>query len=214
MVALAEANPSVGIVGAYGLQGRWVLWEGVPYADKVLRGREICRLRLLGGPYVFGTATSVLYRSDIVRRHDPFYNESNVHAADSEVCFELLKECDFGFIHQVLSFSRVREGSLLEASRELNASAADTLRELVAYGPYYLTPEEYTERLGATISKYYDFLAENLLRRRSGRFWDFHKEMLSRCGVSFSLCALARACVRKIVYRFRLHGKGELRWGL
>ena len=43
MVSLAEANPSVGIVGAYGHQGQVVLWTGVPFPDKVLRGREICR---------------------------------------------------------------------------------------------------------------------------------------------------------------------------
>src|ERR1700745_1608598 len=30
MVALAEANPSVGIVGAYGLQGSTVMWTGLP----------------------------------------------------------------------------------------------------------------------------------------------------------------------------------------
>ena len=214
MVSLAEANPSVGIVGAYGHQGQVVLWTGVPFPDKVLRGREICRRRLLGGPYVFGTATALLLRADLVRDRDPFYNEANAHAADSEACFDLLKTCDFGFVHQILTFSRVRTGSLLEASRELNASAGDTLRELVVYGPYYLTPKEYIERLGGTISKYYDFLAENLLRRRSGKFWDFHKEMLCRSGVAFSRWALASAIVRKIVNRFRLHGKGEVRWGL
>ena len=55
MVALAEANPSVGIVGAYGLQATWVLWQGVPYGSSVVSGREICRQRLLGGPDVFGS---------------------------------------------------------------------------------------------------------------------------------------------------------------
>ncbi len=65
MVALAEANPSVGIVGAYGLQGTWVLWQGVPYGNSVVSGHQICRQRLLGGPYVFGSATSVLFRSDL-----------------------------------------------------------------------------------------------------------------------------------------------------
>jgi len=214
MVSLAEANPSVGIVGAYGHQGPVVLWVGVPYADKVLSGCEICRRRLLGGPYVFGSATSLLFRADLIRSRDPFYNEANLHAADSEACFDLLRTCDFGFVHQVLTFSRVRAGSLLQASREFNASAGDTLRELVVYGPYYLTSEEYTERLDEAISKYYDFLAENLLRRRCGNFWDFHKEMMGRSGVSFSRWALARAFARKIVNRFRLHGKGELRWGL
>jgi len=214
MVSLAEANPTVGIVGAYGHQGQVVLWVGVPYTDKVLRGREICRRRLLGGPYVFGSATSHLFRADLIRSRDPFYNEANVHAADSEACFDLLKTCDFGFVHQVLTFSRVREGSLLQASLELNAAAADTLLELVAFGPHYLTAEEYSAILSKTIAKYYGFLATSLPRRRGKKFWDFHKEMLHKSGVPFSWWALARAFLRKIGDRFRLHEEGERRWGL
>ena len=105
MVAVMEEHPSVGIVGAYGMQERLVLWTGLPYPSDIVSGREICRQRLLGGPYVFGSPTSVLFRSDLVRSRDPFYNESNVQA-DSEACFELLKDCDFGFVHQVLTFSR------------------------------------------------------------------------------------------------------------
>jgi hypothetical protein len=62
---------------------------------------ELCRRLLLDELYVFGTATSLLYRSDLVRGRDPFYNEGNLHA-DMEVCLELLKACDFGFVHQFL----------------------------------------------------------------------------------------------------------------
>lgn len=214
MVSLAEANPSVGIVGAYGHQGQVVLWAGIPYADKVLPGREICRRRLLGGPYVFGSATSLLFRADLIRSHDPFYNEANVHAADSEACFELLKTCDFGFVHQVLTFSRVREGSLLQISQELNAAAADTLLEVLAFGPHYLTYEEYSAVQRETISKYYDFLVSCLLQRRGRKVLDFHNEVLRRSQIPFSGWALARAFVRKLVHRFRPPDRGRLRWGL
>jgi glycosyltransferase involved in cell wall biosynthesis len=214
MVSLAEENPSVGIVGAYGHQGHVVLWVGVPYAHTVIGGREICRQRLLGGPYVFGSATSHLFRADLVRSREPFYNEANVHAADSEVCFDLLKICDFGFVHQVLTFSRVRKGSLLQASLELNSFAADTLLELVAFGPHYLTPEEYAAMSEKTIAKYYDFLAASYLQRRGSRFWGFHKEILRKSGAPFSARALMRAFARKIVSRFRLPREGDVRWGL
>lgn len=214
MVSLAEANPSVGIVGAYGHQGNEVLWEGVPYSDKVTRGRDICRSRLLGGRYVFGTATSLLYRADLIRSRDPFYNEANLHAADSETCFDLLKTCDFGFVHQVLTFSRMREGSLLQASIGLNAAAADTLLELVAFGPYYLTKDEYSAVFRETIAKYYDFLTTSFLQRREKKFWDFHKQILSRSGAPFSRWALAGAVARKILSRFRVPSKHQRRWGL
>jgi glycosyltransferase involved in cell wall biosynthesis len=215
MVALMEKHPSVGIVGAYGLQGKVVLWQGLPYPSDTVTGREICRQRLLGGPYVFGSPTSLLFRADLVRGRDPFFNELNLHAADSEACFELLKGSDFGFVHQVLTFSRERKGSLLQVSRELNASAADILHELVAYGPHYLTLDEYVKCLDATVSKYYDFLAAILPQRRDNGFWDYHKAKLKENGVEFSWVSLAHAVSQKIVDRFRVRGRGgQQRWGL
>ena len=104
MVAVAEARPSVGIVGAYALEGQRVAWTGLPYPSPLVCGREICRRHLLEGLYVFGSANAVLYRSDLVRSRDPFYNEANIHA-DTEVCFALLKTSDFGFVHQILTFA-------------------------------------------------------------------------------------------------------------
>ena len=214
MVAVMEAHPSVGIVGAYGQTGQGVLWAGLPYDSKIVSGREVCRQRLLGGPYVFGSQTSVLFRSDLVRSRDPFYNESNLHAADSEACFELLKGSDFGFVYQVLTFSRERDGSLLQASKELNASAADRLHELVAYGPCYLTADEHAECLDTNLSKYYDFLATSLLQWRGKGFWDYHKARLKADGIGFSYVRLAGAVSRKILDRFRVPKRESRQWGL
>ena len=202
MVAVMEEHPSVGIVGAYALQGQWVLYTGLPYPSHVVPGREMCRQRLLGGPYIFGSPTSVLFRSDLVRSHDPFYNESNMQA-DSETCFELLKECDFGFVHQVLTFSRdYRPASRLEASRELNTPAAGMLHEVVAYGPHYLTPQEYADCLKVTASKYYDFLATSFFERRPQKFWDYHKLKLKEEGIGFNRARLAYVVSRRILRRF------------
>src|SRR5262245_34009099 len=80
MVAVAEAHPSVGIVGAYALEGGQVRWTGLPYPSTLVCGREICRKHFLDKLYVFGSQTSVLYRADLVRSHDPFYTEANIHA--------------------------------------------------------------------------------------------------------------------------------------
>jgi glycosyltransferase involved in cell wall biosynthesis len=107
MVAVAEAHPSVGVVGAYALEAQRVAWTGLDYPSSVVNGPEICRRHLLDGLHVFGSANAVLYRADLVRARDPFYNEANIHA-DTEICFELLKTCDFGFVHQVLTYTRVR----------------------------------------------------------------------------------------------------------
>ena len=215
MVAVMEEYPSAGIVGAYGLVERWVLWAGLPYPSSFVSGHEICRQRLLGGPYVFGSPTSLLFRSDLVRSHSPFYDESNIHA-DSETCFELLKDCDFGFVHQVLTFSRdERSGSRLEKSRELNTAAAGMLHELVAYGPHYLTSEEYKGRLKAMVANYYEFLAASFLRPRTSEFWNYHKEKLRDAGIEFKRTRLAYRVGMRILDRFRVHRNQDVRqWGL
>ena len=43
MVEHAEANPSVGIIGAYQLSGDHILWQGFKYPKAVLSGQEMCR---------------------------------------------------------------------------------------------------------------------------------------------------------------------------
>jgi glycosyltransferase involved in cell wall biosynthesis len=185
MVALAEAHPSVGIVGAYALEGHRVAWTGLPYPSPVVSGREICRRHLLEGLYVFGSANAVLYRADLVRSHEPFYNEANIHA-DTEICFALLKTCDFGFAHQILTFTRVRSRSLSAISSDFHTSFASMLQLLVTYAPDYLTREECECRLARHLREYYRFLGKSLIQRRDKGFWAYHKRELTTAGVGFS----------------------------
>jgi hypothetical protein len=216
MVAIMEKHSSVGIVSAYGLANTWVVWCGLPYGSDFFSGREVCRQRLLGGPYVFGSPTSVLFRSDLVRSHDPFYDESHVQP-DSAACFELLKESDFGFSHQVLTFTRdLRPGSMLEASWNLNTAAAGFLHELITYGPFYLTPQEYQSRLQVTVSKYYDFLATSLLQRRNSNFWEFHRKKLQEQGLGLSYSKLLYLLGKRIFRKLFPGGRSSEapQWGL
>src|SRR5690242_9008858 len=130
MVGLAEAHPSVAVVGAYGLIGPRVAWTGLAYADApdvehdpwppcpsgVIAGPEACRLTLLRRGDFFGTPSSVLYRSSIVRSRETFYNESNLRA-DIEVCLQILEHHDFGFVYQILTASRPWEEGTVSYSR-------------------------------------------------------------------------------------------------
>ena len=214
MVATMEEHPSVGIVGAYAIANPWVVFAGLPYPSHFVPGREVCRQRLLGGPYVFGATSSVMFRSDLVRSHDPFYCEVSTQS-DSEACFELLKNSDFGFVHQVLLYLRKRPKSMFAAAQELNTAAPGVLREVVTYGPYYLTPDEYTECLASTLSKYYDFLAGSFLQRRRGEFWDYHRKRLKEEGIEFSRARLTLAVIKRVLRSFRLRSRqAEPFWGL
>jgi glycosyltransferase involved in cell wall biosynthesis len=191
MVTVAEEYPSIGIVGAYALEGQQVTLTGLPYQRKLVCGREVCRKHLLDKQYVFGTQNSVLYRSDLVRSHDPFYNESNMHA-DTEACFALLKTSDFGFVHQVLTFTRVRPGSLNTISMAMHTYWAAMLHLLLTYGPVYLTHDELDMSLDRHLSEYYRFLGKSLMLGRDKRFWDYHKTRLIEARVGFSRARLAR----------------------
>lgn len=194
MVRVAEEHPSVGMVGAFVLEGGDVKCTGLPYPSTVIGGREICRRHLLERLYVFGSANSVLYRSDLVRSHHPFYNAANIHA-DTEACFALLKTSDFGFVHQVLTFSRVRLGSLTTRSDYMQTNLASTLRILVTHGPAYLAREELAERLSRHLSAYYEYLAKILMLSREQEIWDYHKAKLAEAVVGFSHVRLAMAAL-------------------
>ena len=141
MVAVAEAHPTVGIVAAYELEGDEVRLDGLPYPSTAVSGREICRLYFLEGKYLFGTPTSLLLRSDLVRSRDPFYEERLAPFEDGHACFDLLKAWDFGFVHQVLTFSRRDNESILSRVRPFNLEFLIRLSMLVVHGRDFLEPQ-------------------------------------------------------------------------
>jgi glycosyltransferase involved in cell wall biosynthesis len=193
MVEYAEAHASVAIVGAYGIRETEVLWRGLPYWTTLLEGHEACRARLLGGPYLFGTSTAVLFRSDVVRARDPFYNESNLHA-DSEVCFDILEHADFGFIHQILTIQGgTIAGSLTAFSERLQTYYSHVLYELEKYGPKYLSDSELRGRIETHLADYYRYLGEQFWKRRGAEFWSYHRGKLAEVGHPMSRLRLAAA---------------------
>jgi hypothetical protein len=220
MVAVAEEHPSVGLVSAYCLEGQRVICTGLPYSTTFVSGRDVCRKHLLDRLWLFGSANAVLYRADLVRNRDPFYNEANIHA-DTEACFALLRTCDFGFVHQVLTVSRVRPASLSAMSANRNTSSAGTLHILVTYGRDYLTQEELQARLEEHLRGYYRFLSKSLVSGRDKKFWDFHKRQLVQAGVGFSWDRLARATLENLwggiqnpIVSVRKFLKARRRWRL
>jgi glycosyltransferase involved in cell wall biosynthesis len=193
MVAVGEAHPTVGLVSAYRLEGPWVDLDGLPYGSSVVPGPTLCRWSLLGGPYLFGSPTSHLIRADLVRARDPFYDEGGIHA-DEAACYEVLRAADFGFVHQVLTYSRVHEGAVSAVvARRLNTYVTGRLAILTRYGPIYLSPAEYERRLHERLDEYYRFLAAVLLTRPARGLWAHHRQALAALGHSLSVWRLLRA---------------------
>jgi glycosyltransferase involved in cell wall biosynthesis len=183
MVAVAEDFPSVGIVGAYVLQGQEVKCAGLPYQRTMFDGREICRRHFLNRLYVFESANAVLYRVDLVKNKVAFYNEDNIHA-DTEACFTLLKTNDFGFVHQILTYTRLRSESLRASSADLQTHFAGTLQILRAHGPDYLTQNELDRFLQNHLFEYYRFLGKCLLLG-GHTILNYHRAKLVEAGVGF-----------------------------
>jgi glycosyltransferase involved in cell wall biosynthesis len=197
MVAVAETNPSVGVVSAYQQYGDQIRITGLPLEQTLVSGREACRHFLLDRLLLFGSPTSVLYRADLVRSRNPFFLETDSFP-DFEVCFALLRTSDLGFVHEVLTFSRPRFGSIASVSADLGTHYGSTLNRLFTYGPICLTSEEFEECLGRLLSDYYRFLGRRLFVERDPRFWSYHKETLAKAGLGFSRTRLAKAAAREL----------------
>lgn len=190
MVAVAEQNPTVGIVGSYRLDDKWVNCDGLSYPSTVIPGRAICRATLNGGPYIFGSPSTHMMRADLIRKYEAVYNENNLHA-DKEACFELLKESDFGFVHQVLSFTRRENESMSRTfALKYNTHILGDLIILKKYGPTYLGDDEYRRVFGIKLRQYYKFLGGYIIKRPDRKFWEYHRTGMKELGCRMDPAAL------------------------
>jgi len=181
MVAVAEAHPRVGVVGSYYLKGTEVRGGGLPYPSPILPGRDVCRLQLQTGIFVFGSPTTVLMRTDLVRETTPYYDPAAYHA-DTEACYRDLQRWDFGFVHQVLSFLRTDNAGRMAAVQTYFPYALDKFIVVSKYGAAYLTGDEYQLVLRRTRNAYFRLLGDALLTRREPAFWTYHREGLRTIG--------------------------------
>lgn len=192
MVALAEAHPRVGIVGAYCITERDLRFRGLPRDVTVVSGRDIARKHLIDGAYLFGAPTTVLMRSAAVRARSPFYREDTWLIEDLSACYELFRDWDFGFVHQVLTFVRTEnEGSIQSGRWTFEAMALDRLAVVARHGKDFLGADELPRVLARTRSAYYARLAEAALRGTSAAFWDYHRRGLAEFGFRLERARLA-----------------------
>jgi glycosyltransferase involved in cell wall biosynthesis len=188
LVALAEENSSVGLVGCYQLSGSHIRWQGFKYPRAVIRGRDLCREVFLrrDSSFGFGSPTSLLYRADLVRRQREFYPDPSPHS-DTSACFMCLENTDFGFVYDVLSYERVHEETQSTASAGLNRYASAYINDLRRYGPWYLTEGELQRRMSEEIADYDRFLAASITRWRDAKFWNYHRDRRQELGCPIRL---------------------------
>jgi glycosyltransferase involved in cell wall biosynthesis len=198
MVAVAEAHPTVGIVGSYRLDERIVNLDELPYPSPCTDGKEIGRRYFQGGRYLFGSPSSLLIRSDLIRKRPLFYNESTLHG-DKLACFDILREADFGFVHQVLTFTRRHNESATAFIKKYETYRLGTLQAMLLYGESFFTPAEYAKCLKSLYSAYYRFLAKKLIELRGLDFFRFHKKELRNLNHRLSYPRLSFAVIWELL---------------
>jgi glycosyltransferase involved in cell wall biosynthesis len=185
MVEVAEADPDIGIVGGYTVLGDYLWCQGLEFPSRSVPGRDVCRRHLLKGGSVFGSPTSLMYRSDLVRARHPFYSETSMFE-DTAVCYDILEHARYGFVHQVLSYARVDQGSMSARLIGYNAWLLHEVQIVHQYGPKFLTAGELRDRWGDLTRRYYRFLGGAALRGRPAEFWRYHREGLAEVGIGLS----------------------------
>ena len=204
MVQLATQNPKVGMVGSCQQSGKIIKWKGLPKDVSVLPGFEVCRLGLLREVHVLGNPTSVLYRADLVRKAiTAFFPHSAPHA-DTSACYSYLRDCDFGFVHEVLSVERVHAGQLTKEVELLNGGTLAHLEILATYGPLYLSEAELGTRKQELLARYYRIMGGCVLKMKPRAFWEFHKKGLSRMGLSLNPRRVLVEAIGEVVRELRM----------
>jgi glycosyltransferase involved in cell wall biosynthesis len=181
MMQAFEQSDSIGLVSSYYLKGTVLRGSGYPNSSPFLAGKELARLYLRRGVYVFGSPTAVMYRSSIVREQQPFYDESLLHE-DTEKCMQILQHWDFGFVYQLLSYLRTDNESVSSVVRDFQPEALDWYIIAHRYAAEFLEQNEAEALKRESRREYYHLLAHQMLRRRTPAFWRYHEAGLKILG--------------------------------
>lgn len=184
LVAVAESDPRIAIVGSNALSESGVLALVLPPDTTVFEGAEIARLYLLGKTASFGTPSTVLYQSACIRKFDPFFPGVEP-SGDLAACLRAMEHSRFGFVRDPLSFERKHNQAVGSRMLQLNSFLVDRIEFLHDYGKIFLNESEYTARREELEFYLYRFLAQSVLRKQVEGFWQYHKRRLSRLGYGF-----------------------------
>lgn len=198
MVEVARRSDRIGLVSSFRLEGTSVLGEGLEYGRAVVDGRELARLHLLSGAFLFGSPTTVMFRSDVVRAQQPFYKLGRLHE-DTEACYDVLAHRDFGFVHQILSYSREDNASIYGQMRGRDTGILDKLIVLSTYGRTFLSEAELRARLEEVRRRYYRRLARAWLEGREPGYWGLHRRGLATIGCTIETSSVMRALARELL---------------
>ncbi|WP_181705719.1 glycosyltransferase family A protein [Chthonobacter rhizosphaerae] len=216
MVAVAEASPNVGAVGALaaGSGGSVPDYRLLPTDRAVFSGHDIAAGLFRDEVYPVWVR-HVLVRATLLHHRAPYYAQHLEHL-DLDSFFSLMCVSDFGFVHEVLGWDR----ALLTKPRPDVYDpdlAPEWMQALNRYGPVCFTPDEFDAVLQRFYRRYTDAL---LTWRYTGRIdaevFRMHVEGLAERGhaptFGRTVAAMLKAVPRSLrLRRSRTGGKKRLR---
>lgn len=198
MVEVAERRDSIAIVSAYYLTDLDVRNTGLPYRMTVMSGREACRRTFLDNEFFFGSPSSVLYRADLVRKTEAFFDASALHA-DTERVYQLLRDHDFGFVHQILSYMRLGNEGISSSVINLFPHHLDKLIVLIKFGRDFLEPDELRRCMERYEHDYYHAYLRGRFGPNRDQFVRYHRAALDAVGYRFSKGLMVRVAAEKLL---------------
>ena len=201
MIRSFEQSKTIGLVSSYWLKGKNILGSGFPFPATVLPGKEAAQLYFREGIYLFGSESTVMYRSSLVRNCQPFYREPSLHA-DTEKCMEILKHWDFGFVPEILSFLRMDNvnESISAAVADLHPQWLDRYIIIQRFASAFLTASEATALKSEFKGAYYSVLARSAIRFRKAPYWRYHEKGLSTLGQTLSRPLLMKHILLELLW--------------
>jgi glycosyltransferase involved in cell wall biosynthesis len=204
MVALAEENDRVALVSAYRLEEDRVSLDRLPHQIPsepgsdwfTMNGRAIARSILMEGTSVLGSPTAVLLRTRLMGNLDRYFSTEYLHA-DKEAALRMFQDSDFGFIRQVLTYTRRHNESVTSLTNTIDTRRQENLLFLRKYGHIYLSDDEYERAWSRELAGYYRFLARNFATGKGRQFWESHEQNLDKAGSPLDRSRLYRAVARR-----------------
>jgi glycosyltransferase involved in cell wall biosynthesis len=200
MIDVAEPNPRTALVSSYRLIEDQPDCFGVPVERSSFPGTEPCRWQLLGTARPFGSQSTVMYSARVVRDRAPSFFPENRFFMDVDVAFRILGNADFGFVHQVLTFSRYQSDTVTDTAQNFNCWPLMHYLMMEQYGRSFLTGQEFEARYDEVTTDMYMGFGEQWLKdrfrfRKKKGFWEFQRQHLGDIGVDLRPTLLAKGVV-------------------
>jgi glycosyltransferase involved in cell wall biosynthesis len=196
MVALGESHPDVKLIASYKIHGDRPVCEGPAFPQTIVDGRDVCRwffegqLGLLGGP------TNHLIRLPTAVCSNGPFDEDYLHA-DIELYVRLLSQgVKYGFVHQVLTFTREHASSVsVRFADVMGSRTIEFLAILQKYGRSFLADAEWRRRLTPFRRAYARFLVRALMKPWNRQIWTFQAGARRKFHVRITTMDLMQALV-------------------